>query len=815
MGHKGVKIAGIIALTGLAGCIDLAPAPQGDPPAPLNGKAYLGGPLDNAEITVETASGDPVELASEGTTSQGRFFEKLSLAFPLSQVSSYLPLTVKVTGGTVDGNPFDGTLLGYASSFSSDDNVHANILTTLIVKYKRVAGVSFAKAEQAVVAALRIPADVGLPNRLDHPNLWFHFNPQRFMTRAQANGGFDAFTDQIVAAMVQSQDVGPLVTGEGEGGSIGSKAASFLKDGIGEGLIAYGTEKAMGWILGAFGYKDPTEQALDNIENELTTMDNTLTTIQGEITTLTNQMASLIALVNLEWASLTSTMSSLNMTSDINVIQNQYNNLITEYTASSPTLCTAQGNAAAANLAAAILGSGQYDIDQHIYNIYANITGQDPGVNGGVYDLTTKLVVQIQGGQDPYDAYMALENYFGELAGIQAQGLEMMIEAIHQPLNPSDGSGTPAYPMTATQYYNKFQGQMDAEVEVFLECVDRLVAAAVDVRSEVVQQFAYVSPKTATIYSRADYVAAKLSSKQPSGLIIRLIGDPNSVSNWVTNNSIQVSGQNPTVVSVNGENINSYTATLPVSTPSGVTYYFTWTPNGNAYTFQQETNVSIVKLAYPATAAGSYAVTCPDGSQNQTLSVALYNDDFQPASSTDTSIVAYGSGVFHVRTLPTWQAGTATKTEDTSNQWGTTFTPNPAAVSMTLLSYPQELDWWLSCPITYTGDILCTIANGGKTSQTVNLNWNGAQTTTYGFNFKPNGSASANGGSQYLICQSTTQQSTANGKAMTLKDVALAPNTNTKVMYQAKQQVHSSGVAYGDDITTNAFLSSLEIVPQP
>ena len=429
--------------------------------------------------------------------------------------------------------------------------------------------------------------------------------------------------------------------------------------------------------------------------------------------------------------------------------------------------------------------------------------------------MTTQLVDQANDGEDLFDCYNALENYFGQLAAIQAQGLDLMIEALHQTQNPLSNGPLTTFMGDASDYYTKFTSQMDTEVEMFLFCVDRLVMSQVDVRSEIAQKFAYISPETAAIYSRADFVATKLSTKHPAGLIIRLIGDPTYISDWVTNNKVQVPGLTPVVVNVNGNATNQYAPVLPVATPAGVTDYLEWTASGTAYTFNKQTQVSIVKLCYATTTAGSFTVTVPDATQNQTLSVALLNDAFQPATSTDTDVVAYGSGVFYSRVLPTWQTGAATKTQDTSGQYSATWTPDPQDAKMSLLLDREQPMWWLACPASYSGQLMSTICNGTQANMTVALNWNG--TRNLSATWKAGGSKPGFSGSQSLTCQ-TTQTNPNSNTAMTF-NVTLAPNTNTGISYNVSESINNSsifdnGIIGGDSLTTNAWLNSLELVPQ-
>ena len=391
---------------------------------------------------------------------------------------------------------------------------------------------------------------------------------------------------------------------------------------------------------------------------------------------------------------------------------------------------------------------------------------------------------------------------------IQAQGLDLMIEAIHE----TQDTNLP-YSDTATAYYTKYQNQINEETELFLACVDRLVVSGINVRSELAAKFNYLPTEVTTIYNRADFVASQLSSQQPSGLIIRLIGDPIYVNNWITNNQITANGSPLTVVSVNGNTINNYTAPIPASTPN-VAYYLEWTDNGGTYTFQAETNISVVKLNMAATAPATYTVTSPTSSQ--TVSVAWYDIDFQqisspddnPDSSIDDNSYLYGSGVFYVRVLPTWQSDPGQKTQDTDNQWSTIYAPNPANVSVYIQSTPSDLEWWKTAPITYTGGIHTTLCNGGTANVTLSFNWNAVQ------NVSDNWGNDAFG-NQSLICQSTSQQA-ANNTAMTTSSFTFDPNTSNTVDYQVQQSLtsmYSDGLEYGDLLTTTANLNSVEVIP--
>jgi hypothetical protein len=815
MRYKSVYVAGIIVLTTLSGCVP----PIFTKDEPLTGAVYLNAPLDSAKIVVETPSGTPLESSASGTTFQGRFFETLSLPAPdvgeyAQWFDSYFPLTLKVSGGTLNGKAFDGTLLGYTYGFSPEDDLHVNILTTLIVKYKLAAGVTLKQAEIIVKTALGIPAEMDIVKKMNDPNYWNYFNPTRFMALAEANGGFDAFADRIVSNIKSSRRPGVNFVGEDDDApGIGSKFGKWIGESSAEGLVAWGVGEFMGWMLDGFSTENPTQQALEQIENQLTEMNQELATIQTGINNLTTMVTQLMQTVNLEWANLIATYDALNMSNEETGIQNQYNTLMTNFTATNPNVCTAAGSVSAMLFAREILSASAYDIDQQIYNMYAQMTGQVAGTNGALVDLTTQLVVQAQGGQDLLQCYYLLENYFGQLVAIQAQGLDLMIEAIHE----VQDTNLP-YSETATDYYNKYQTQINAETELFLACVDRLVVSGVNVRSELAAKFNYLPTEVTTIYNRADFVASQLSTQQPAGLVIRLIGDPVHVTDWITNNRITANGTPLTVVSVNGNTTNNYTAPIPASTPN-VAYYLEWTANGSTYTFQTETNISVVKLQLPVTAVptvpASYTVTSPTGSQ--TIPVGWYDINFQQISAPDpndpnnpagNADSLYGSGVFFVRVLPTWQSDTGKKTQDKDNQWSTIYTPNPANVSVYIQSTPCELKWWKSAPITYTGGINTTLCNGTTANVTLVFNWNAVENVTDNWQNDAFGN-------QSLICQSTSQQA-ANNTATTTSGFTFDPNTNTTVDYQVQQSLtsmYANGLEYGDLLTTNAWLNSVEVIP--
>jgi hypothetical protein len=821
---KDIKVFAVVVMfqVGFVGCTAPSILPKSEP---LAGDAYLNAPLDSAKVIVETPSGTTLENSAGDTTFQGRFFKTILMDAPMAGeyaqwFDTYFPLTIKVAGGTVGGTAFDGTLLGYVDALSPQNNLHVNILTTLIVKYKLAAGVTLAQAKVIVNTALGIPAEMDLTTKMNDPNYWNYFNPTRFMALAQANGGFDAFTDRIVANIKTTRKPGFNFVRDNEAApEIGSEYGKWIGENTASGLLAWGVGEFMGWMLDGFSTQNPTQQALNQIESELTTMNLELTAIQTGIKNLTNDIKQLLKAVDLEWSNLISHNDSLNMSNEETLIQNVYGTLINTYNATNPNVCTAAGSNAAMGFAGTILGtSANGDIDQQIYNMYAQMTGQVAGTNGALHDMTTQLIIQAHDGRDLLQCYYVLENYFGQLVATQAQGLDLMIEAIHETQNTNQ-----PYADTATQYYNKYQGLINAETEIFLACVDHLVVSAVNVRSELVTtNFSYLpqNSEAQTIYSRADFVAGQLSSQQPSGLIVRLIGDPIQVTNWIANNQITANGTPLTVVSVNGNTTNNYTATIPASTPK-IPYYLEWTANGGNYTFQQETNISVVKLQLsPApTAPASFTVTSP--TQSQTVPVAWYNIAFQQLSSptndpvsqqTNTTPVLYGSAVCFVRVLPTWQADNGVKTQDKKNQWTTTYSTTPADFSVYIQSVATNIDPWTTAPITYTGGLYTNLINGTTANVSLAFTWNAAQTTTNDWTNNLSGT-----GNQSLICQSTDQQA-GNNTSTTTNTFTFTPNTNTTLNYQVQQvltSMYSDGLADGDVFQTTANLNSVEVIPIP
>jgi hypothetical protein len=164
------------------------------------------------------------------------------------------------------------------------------------------------------------------------------------------------------------------------------------------------------------------------------------------------------------------------------------------------------------------------------------------------------------------------------------------------------------------------------------------------------------------------------------------------------------------------------------------------------------------------------------------------------------------------------QAGSAVKSNDSNNQWNSTWTTNLANASMTLNSVQDNPKTLMgSCPVTYYGQILSTFINGGTANMNLAFAWNAAQNTTT--TWTPGSGYPSIASNQSLTCQSNTQTAN-NNTAMTTSPVTFAPATPISVVYEAQQVVTGSTI-YNNyvretfSVTTDAGLNSLEVVPQP
>lgn len=457
---------------------------------------------------------------------------------------------------------------------------------------------------------------------------------------------------------------GPLV--EGAEPAISGGPYARIAGFIGAGIANWAIGEGMGWLLSLTGVdKDKqTPQMLSRMDM----MNTELNYIIGQLAVIEQQLQEILKAIQVAENAIINNNDNLNIANDLKVIDNQYDNL--KYF-TKEIMGTAQGKASAQTMVNEIL-TGSDNIDQKLFNVYAGVMGTTPGLNEGAMSAWTTTLIDKVGTQNLLSLYKSLEYYFGALLNTQAKGLTLMVEALHQRDNPVAAAVVqPRYfPGTAQQYLDgKFTPWMQDEVEEFLRCVDRLVVASLDLRTDTVQQVQLMTDDVKEIYRRADFLAAQVSSRHSFGLNVRIIGEPDSVQAYIQANITSVADLIMKVVPVglkpNQKNVRLTPVEVWNNWPGGYTRaYMQWNwKEGNMqrgsykgwYAFNSATEVAVAKLNM-GVMTGHYDVwvKAPNETLSASVTSAWYDENMQtPTDSSQTKNV-YGHAVIPIRHRPNW-----------------------------------------------------------------------------------------------------------------------------------------------------------------
>ncbi len=318
----------------------------------------------------------------------------------------------------------------------------------------------------------------------------------------------------------------------------GAGPATWVLQGILNGIGSYTGNKAMGWILSIVGTGGDSSQELQNAIND---MQNKLNTILADLTAIENQLNEIAKEIDVDMKQIESNQQSLAMKQAEDRINNEYLNL---QAMDASLIGTDTGRQRAADMADDIISTSRTNIDLCVYEIYSGVMGYTAGLQGGALNAMTDAIIAAD--TDWKDGntllrYQTLETYFKQLVQMQLKGAAMMVDALHHRDDPwpssqgvQRGIKPTDYPGTAAQWMNeKFLPMLADEVEEFLRCADRIILADCDLRTDITTTSPTVDmlPKDAeTAWARADFMAAQLSPKRhPFGLVIRLVGEPDEV----------------------------------------------------------------------------------------------------------------------------------------------------------------------------------------------------------------------------------------------------------------------------------------------
>jgi hypothetical protein len=247
-------------------------------------------PLSGATVDVVTTGGGGRSEQSIG--SMKRTYATGTFLFHATRpLHSF---TVTVTGGRLDGKPFDGTMRAVVRAYRPLTVVHVNPVTTLVASYLDLhPGISLPDATRAVKRFLGLPkwSTVGRDVRRSRAL----FDGSKFLAQADEAGGFDALIQRL-----SRQVDDPGTSHAFRAGRRTATAAVSTVDGVGvltslasslgAGAASYVGGAAAGWLLAQFGLGDGLGPDLAQIQQQLQQIADDLTTIKSQL----NQVAAAV-----------------------------------------------------------------------------------------------------------------------------------------------------------------------------------------------------------------------------------------------------------------------------------------------------------------------------------------------------------------------------------------------------------------------------------------------------------------------------------------------------------------------------------------
>jgi hypothetical protein len=261
------------------------------------GIAYVDVPVVGGTLAIYDLSGNKLFEAPNATQSSGLIDVNVLWSWLWGVPQEF---KIAITGGTVRGEPFEGTLTRYIQNYDQGKLYSINPLSTLVCAYKeKNPSLSYTKVEAAVGTSLEIPSGLNLDSIIDNAySSRVFFDVLAFSDEAQANGGFNTFVNNLTTEIAQNQThpfKGEALVGGESGGAFSSFAGA-----LGDGAVGYFEGIALGWVMSKLGYKSPEDKQNEKIMKQLKDMsakldqiNNKLDIVIADLTKISDQLAAI------------------------------------------------------------------------------------------------------------------------------------------------------------------------------------------------------------------------------------------------------------------------------------------------------------------------------------------------------------------------------------------------------------------------------------------------------------------------------------------------------------------------------------------
>jgi flagellin-like hook-associated protein FlgL len=403
------------------------------------GIAYLDGPLVGATITAYDSGNNVIAAFPEVTLDSGVFM--LSLPWGLFQWSPPTEVTLKASGGSIFGEPFNGTIVRNIDGFDENQVYSLNAITTIVAAYKSAhEQASLSDSQEAVFSFLDIKSGSGIESVEDNTDsVRLDFDHFIFMSEAELNGGFDSFVAHLIVEMDGGNAVYSFKSSGMVSGVMGD-LFSWAGSSIASGAMSYVGGQAMGWVMNLLGYESAEDKIinmLEEVSQKLDQVDRKLDSISHDLVLLSNQISELKKALSATETNLDKRISEIASYDPVSRIQSSYSQLDI-YSKCKPgevSLNSING------WASSVLdpNTGAYYALTSLDNfIMGHVLGSESGLLEVLCDSSVNSLAESPGDHfgrsyrtKVYNVAQGMISYFEKLLFVELKGLTVIAEAHH------------------------------------------------------------------------------------------------------------------------------------------------------------------------------------------------------------------------------------------------------------------------------------------------------------------------------------------------------------------------------------------------
>ncbi|MCG2776425.1 MAG: 6-bladed beta-propeller [Desulfobacterales bacterium] len=460
----------------------------------VRGNVALDEPIVDATISIYGLDGNKISEEKESTHPSGFF---------MVEVKS-LPDNFKIvaTGGTLDGEPFEGAVVRHVRDFNESTYYNLNAITTLIAAYMdKHPDMAYADAENVVENFLEMPSETDIKDVIANDDYYSDiFCHESFMIEANNAGGFNAFVDILVGEIDSGVDNhtfhGGLV-GIGVGDALNILKYAF--SGIAGTVIAVKEGHDIGWVFryvfdGEGQKLDAMSAQLDQIESTLRELQRGQAVINQKLDALSKQIADGFAALKQQLETMQEELARvIAEEGNVNQLKNRRGQLIESIKDPTSHIMTAFSklNGLSEDTSAAISDgddkrleecqdSARQYMDQilGIYGIESDLNKLKLCISdflgeAGLLSIWSTLAAKgVTSNDNLTYLYQCFEDRFAYLLGLELQGITLVIDAIHGKYGENSTQ--------AVSFWNNWKTIIGNQLNESVTCVEKIVCSRID-----------------------------------------------------------------------------------------------------------------------------------------------------------------------------------------------------------------------------------------------------------------------------------------------------------------------------------------------